>query len=113
MSVKTEIAKPMKALSIIAEVSDIRLDKYLAEEIELISRSRIKDSIISKDVLVNGEAVKPSFKLAGGETIQVEIPDPQQNSPSREILQWIPVTPFAQQMTDLVHQWSVGSLVVG
>ena len=77
MSVKTEIAKPMKALSIIAEVSNIRLDKYLAEEIELISRSRIKDSIISKDVLVNGEAVKPSFKLAGGETIQVEIPDPQ------------------------------------
>ena len=77
MSVKTEIAKPMKALSIIAEVSDIRLDKYLAEEIELISRSRIKDSIISKDVLVNGEAVKPSFKLAGGETIQVEISDPQ------------------------------------
>jgi 23S rRNA pseudouridine1911/1915/1917 synthase len=72
-----EIAKPMKALSIIAEVSDIRLDKYLAEEIELISRSRIKDSIISKDVLVNGEAVKPSFKLAGGETIQVEISDPQ------------------------------------
>ena len=77
MSVKMEIAKPMKALSIIAEVSDIRLDKYLAEEIELISRSRIKDSIISKDVLVNGEAVKPSFKLAGGETIQVEISDPQ------------------------------------
>jgi len=74
---KMEIAKPMKALSIIAEVSDIRLDKYLAEEIELISRSRIKDSIISKDVLVNGEAVKPSFKLAGGETIQVEISDPQ------------------------------------
>lgn len=77
MSLKKEIAKPMKALSIIAEVSDIRLDKYLAEEIELISRSRIKDSIISKDVLVNGEAVKPSFKLAGGETIQVEISDPQ------------------------------------
>ncbi|HIO74721.1 MAG TPA: RluA family pseudouridine synthase [Candidatus Marinimicrobia bacterium] len=67
----------MKALSIIAEVSDIRLDKYLAEEIELISRSKIKESIVSKDVLVNGEAVKPSFKLAGGETIRVEISDPQ------------------------------------
>ena len=67
----------MKALSIIAEVSDIRLDKYLAEEIELISRSKIKESIVSKDVLVNGEAVKPSFKLTGGETIRVEISDPQ------------------------------------
>ena len=74
---KTEIEKSMKALSIIAEVSDIRLDKYLAEEIELISRSKIKESIVSKDVLVNGEAVKPSFKLAGGETIRVEISDPQ------------------------------------
>ena len=74
---KREIEKSMKALSIIAEVSDIRLDKYLAEEIELISRSKIKESIVSKDVLVNGEAVKPSFKLAGGETIRVEISDPQ------------------------------------
>ena len=74
---KTEIEKSMKALSIIAEVSDIRLDKYLAEEIELISRSKIKESIVSKDVLVNGEAVKPSFKLAGGETIRVEISDSQ------------------------------------
>ncbi|MEE2877116.1 MAG: RluA family pseudouridine synthase [Candidatus Neomarinimicrobiota bacterium] len=67
----------MKTLSITADLADIRLDKYLAEEIELISRSRIKKSIIANNVLVDGESVKPSFRLSGGEMIQVELPQPE------------------------------------
>ena len=67
----------MRTLSISAELSDIRLDKYLADEIELISRSKIKTLILSSNILVNGEPVKPSFLLTGGEVIQIDIPDPK------------------------------------
>ena len=67
----------MTTVSITADLADVRLDKYLAEELELISRSKIKKSILGSNVLVNGDSVKPSFKLSGGETIQVELPQPE------------------------------------
>ena len=74
---KSKCLKVMRTLSITADLGDVRLDKYLAEEIELISRSKIKKSIIGNNVLVDGESVKPSFRLSGGETIQVELFDPE------------------------------------
>lgn len=67
----------MTTLSITADVSDIRLDKYLAEEIELVSRTKIRECIVSEDVLVDGVAVKPSYRLSGGETIRVAVPAPE------------------------------------
>ena len=67
----------MRTLSLCAELSKIRIDKYLADEVEILSRSKIKDLILSKDILVDGNQVKPSFMLSGGETIQIIIPNIQ------------------------------------
>ena len=67
----------MRTLSLCAELSKVRIDKYLADEVEILSRSKIKDLILSKDILVDGNQVKPSFMLSGGETIQIIIPNIQ------------------------------------
>lgn len=51
-----------------------RLDKFLANQIENTSRSKIEKLIESGLVLVNGQTVKPSHKISPGERIIVKIP---------------------------------------
>lgn len=54
-----------------------RIDKYVTESCEDdISRSQIQLWIKNGDVVVNGTAVKPNYKLAAGDTVQLTIPDP-------------------------------------
>ena len=63
----------MSVMNITADAADIRIDKYLADEIEVLSRTKVKDYITKDNVLVDGQAVKPSYLLQGGETIQIYI----------------------------------------
>ncbi|MAG20890.1 MAG: RNA pseudouridine synthase [Candidatus Marinimicrobia bacterium] len=63
----------MPLMNITVDAADIRIDKYLAEEIEILSRTKVKDYITKDNVLVDGSSVKPSYLLRGGETIQLEI----------------------------------------
>jgi 23S rRNA pseudouridine1911/1915/1917 synthase len=48
-----------------------RLDQFLVAQLEGISRSRVQLLIEQGDVLIDGEAAKPSHKLRGGERITV------------------------------------------
>lgn len=50
-----------------------RLDAFLAEQIEGWSRSRLQRLIEDSDVLVNEKAVKASYKLRGGDEIDVDL----------------------------------------
>ncbi len=50
-----------------------RLDAFLAERIESWSRSRLQRLIEDGDVLVNGHAVKPSYKLRADDQIDAEL----------------------------------------
>ncbi len=59
-----------------AEAKSIRLDKFLAERLKDLSRSAIQRLIREGFVLVNGAPVKASYKLRGGEVINVTIPPP-------------------------------------
>ena len=58
------------------EHAGIRLDAYLASQIEGWSRARLQRLIESEDVLVNGRAVKPSYKLREQDEIEVELTAP-------------------------------------
>jgi 23S rRNA pseudouridine1911/1915/1917 synthase len=58
------------------EHAGIRLDAYLASQIEGWSRARLQRLIESEDVLVNGRAVKPSYKLRERDEIEVELTTP-------------------------------------
>lgn len=51
-----------------------RLDLYLSNEVEDISRSQIKNLIKDKLVLVNGKIEKPSYLVKEDDLIEVDIP---------------------------------------
>ncbi len=51
----------------------VRLDAFLSEHIEDWSRSRLKKLIDDGDVTVNNGAVKSSYKLRKGDSIEVEL----------------------------------------
>lgn len=54
-----------------------RLDTYLCECLPEISRSQLKKLIDNKQILLNGTPVKASLKLKGGESILVNLPEPE------------------------------------
>lgn len=51
----------------------VRLDAYLATQIDGWSRARLQRLIDDQDVLVNGRSVKSSYKLRVGDEIEVEL----------------------------------------
>jgi 23S rRNA pseudouridine1911/1915/1917 synthase len=62
-------------------VSERRIDKYLHGRFRNLSRHFLQDAIRSGAVKVNGEPIKPSFRLSHGDQIDLVIPEP----PSKDI----------------------------
>ena len=58
------------------EHAGLRLDAYLASQIEGWSRARLQRLIENEDVLVNGKTAKPSYKLREHDEIEVELVAP-------------------------------------
>jgi 23S rRNA pseudouridine1911/1915/1917 synthase len=58
---------------IASDHAGLRLDAYLASQIEGWSRARLQRLIENEDVLVNGKASKPSYKLRENDEIEVEL----------------------------------------
>ncbi|HEX7334792.1 MAG TPA: RluA family pseudouridine synthase [Pyrinomonadaceae bacterium] len=59
-----------------ADQAGVRLDTYLASQIEGWSRARLQRLIESEDVLVNSKPSKPSYKLRENDEIEVELVAP-------------------------------------
>jgi 23S rRNA pseudouridine1911/1915/1917 synthase len=59
-----------------SEEAGIRLDAFLASQIEGWSRERLQRLIEAEDVLVNGNPSKPSYKLREHDEIDVELVAP-------------------------------------
>ncbi|MBO4494904.1 MAG: RluA family pseudouridine synthase [Clostridiales bacterium] len=53
-----------------------RVDAYIPKACPDLSRSRAAQLIADGSVLVNGKAVKASFKVFGGEEISIDFPEP-------------------------------------
>jgi len=58
----------------IVEQGGIRLDKWLAGRFPQVSRQRWQEWIEAGGVLVNGERVKPAYKLRTGDRIEYTLP---------------------------------------
>jgi 23S rRNA pseudouridine1911/1915/1917 synthase len=56
--------------------SPLRIDKYLMHHIENASRSRLQTAANSGNILVNGEPVKPSYKVRPGDVISIVMAEP-------------------------------------
>lgn len=58
----------------------VRLDAFLASQIEGWSRARLQRVIEAEDVLVNGKPSKPSYKLRQHDELEVELTTPATTS---------------------------------
>lgn len=51
-----------------------RLDKFVSDQIDSLSRTRVKDLVKSGDILVNGQKEKVSYKIQTGDAVKVNVP---------------------------------------
>ena len=52
-----------------------RIDKYLAEACDTLSRSYLQKLLKNQAILVNGTAAKANYKVAASDQIVLEVPD--------------------------------------
>lgn len=60
-----------------AEDNGLRIDKYLSDHMEEMSRSYLQKLLKSQDVMVNEKTVKANYKVASGDIISVSVPEPE------------------------------------
>ena len=60
---------------IIAEMENVRLDAYIAQKCENLSRTMIQKLIEDGEILVNGQEKKISYKTKQGDVIEIHIPE--------------------------------------
>ena len=61
----------------IVEKNNGRIDKYLTEQLETMSRSKVQLLIADGFVLVNDESTKANYKIEAGDKIVVFVPEPE------------------------------------
>jgi len=59
-------------MKLVVEVSGERLDTYLSNNIEELSRSKISKLIKNKNILVNGNIVKSGYTIKEGDVIEID-----------------------------------------
>lgn len=59
--------------------SSIRIDKFLTERLNFVSRSRIQQAANANCILVNGKPVKNNYKIKPNDEIRVVLPYPPEN----------------------------------
>ncbi len=71
---------PAEIVSFDVDASGVRLDRFIGDQLENASRTRVQKWIEEGKVLVNGKPVRKSHVLEAGEVVQVEIPGEEENS---------------------------------
>ncbi|MDK2932419.1 MAG: rRNA synthase [Clostridiales bacterium] len=66
-----------RQLKVKAEEHNIRIDKYLSDRINDLSRSYVQKIIQDGLVQVNGKNVKSNYKVKGNDIIDIKIPKPE------------------------------------
>ena len=66
----------MTKLEFVAESNNVRIDKYIADNEPLLTRTAAAKLIEQEKVIVNGKIVGKNYKLKSGDKISLEIPDP-------------------------------------
>ncbi len=85
-----------------------RLDAFLAEALPDISRAQLKKLIDSRQITCDGAATKASFKLKGGEAIEVMLPPP---APSTALAEAIPLHIIYEDQDLIVINKTAGMVV--
>ena len=91
MYTKIQAKLKMKSHRTSKAKSGLRIDIYMMEFLDGITRSRIQSLIKKHNILVNGEATKPSYLLKGNELIAYELVDSPKNENSQIEYENIPL----------------------
>ncbi|PRX33508.1 ribosomal large subunit pseudouridine synthase D [Orenia metallireducens] len=70
--------KDKREFIIEADYSNKRVDKFLSKKNDDLSRSYLQELIDDDKVLVNGKAVKKSYKLSAGDKLELLVPEPEE-----------------------------------
>lgn len=62
-------------LTVMSDQTGKRIDSWLAEQIEGLTRSAAQNLLADGAVCCNGQSLKKNYKLVGGETITVTLPE--------------------------------------
>jgi 23S rRNA pseudouridine1911/1915/1917 synthase len=89
---------------------NMRLDKYLSENLDQLSRSKIKSLINDGKVMINGEQEKSSYRLNGNESIVVYL-DEDETSTNNHVAQEIPLTIIHEDDDILIIDKQAGLVV--
>jgi len=68
-----KIPSTVETFTVAEEHSGARLDRFLAERLPALSRTRVQELIRDARVIVNGRTVRASHKLEPGERVEVEV----------------------------------------
>ena len=90
------------------EVSESRLDQYLAGLDTGITRSQLSRLIVEGQALVNGRPAKPSSKVRAGDSVSLSVPPPRATG---VVAQEIPVTVVYQDESVVVIDKPAGLAV--
>ncbi|WP_018969288.1 RluA family pseudouridine synthase [Rubritalea marina] len=71
-------------MEIVADTTGARLDIFLNEKIDDMSRAQIQTLIKSGNVTVNGKACKAKYSVQHNDTIAVDIPEPENEEVAAE-----------------------------
>jgi len=88
----------------------MRLDKYLSESLDQLSRSKIQHLINDGKVMINGEQEKSSYRLNGNESIVVHL-DEHETSINNHVAQEIPLTIIHEDADILIIDKQAGLVV--
>ena len=91
-----------------SEAAGKRLDAWLAEEVEELTRSAAQRLIAEGQVRLNGRTAAKSCRMAGGETVEVELPEPE---PCHAVAQDIPLDVVYEDEDVVVVNKPVGMVV--
>ena len=64
-------------MTILCDRDGVRIDAFLAEMVEQLSRSAAQQLLEKGGITVNGKAVKKNYKTHDGDEITVELPEPE------------------------------------
>lgn len=67
----------MEDLFFTAETAGMRIDKFLSNAVDNVSRSYIQKLIENGAVTVNGKEVKSNYKTGSGDLIAIHLPEPE------------------------------------
>lgn len=67
----------MENIKLISNKDEIRIDKYIVDNLENHSRSQIQKLIKNEAILVNGKTISKNYKVSSGDLIEISIPEPE------------------------------------